>query len=460
MNLVYFLGRFHVLVLHLPIALVLVTVTAEWLSRKPRYRTLEGALTFLWGCTAITAIVTVVLGYMHFAEGGFTGTSATLHRLFGTSIAVFSTVAWLLRFAASQRVALARHATSALLVVLVVLTGHYGGNLTHGNTYLVEYAPSPLRRLVGFQQARPPVTEINQADPYLDIVEPMLTQRCGSCHNNDKQRGGLNLASLESLMKGGDGGPVVVPGKPDESDLYRRITLAPDHNDFMPAEGKTPLTEAQVSIVRWWIESGLSTNTTLASLDAPAELQKALEAELNLSGEIVSHGNALSSASPAMISKLNEAGFIVRQNSMSDAALIVSAAAPGETLTEAQLTALAAAPADITELDVPRAQIADAALSVIRKLENLRHLRLENNQITDKGLSQLRSLSKLQYLNLYGNEGITDASIDTIASIKSLRVVYLWMTDVTPEGVRRLRDVRPDLQVNVGAEERSSRIAR
>ena len=76
MDFIYFLGRFHVLVLHLPIALVLIAVVAEWLARRERYRSLEPALGLLWAATAVTAIATVVLGYMHFAEGGFTGPSA------------------------------------------------------------------------------------------------------------------------------------------------------------------------------------------------------------------------------------------------------------------------------------------------------------------------------------------------------------------------------------------------
>src|SRR5262245_48503505 len=101
MDFIYFLGRFHVLVLHLPIALVLVTVLAEWLARKEKYRYLAPSLGYLWGATAVTAVATVVLGYMHFSEGGFTGPSAQSHRFFGTSVAVVAVIAWGLRQASA-----------------------------------------------------------------------------------------------------------------------------------------------------------------------------------------------------------------------------------------------------------------------------------------------------------------------------------------------------------------------
>ncbi len=76
MGAVYFFGRFHVLILHLPITLILVVGGLEWLNRRHGRPDLNPALRILWAATAMTAVATVVLGYMHFAEGGFTGPSA------------------------------------------------------------------------------------------------------------------------------------------------------------------------------------------------------------------------------------------------------------------------------------------------------------------------------------------------------------------------------------------------
>ena len=56
MEFVYFLGRFHVLALHLPIGLVLAAIVLDFLARKPRFEPLGAARTFLWSGAAVTAI--------------------------------------------------------------------------------------------------------------------------------------------------------------------------------------------------------------------------------------------------------------------------------------------------------------------------------------------------------------------------------------------------------------------
>jgi hypothetical protein len=170
--------------------------------------------------------------------------------------------------------------------LLVSITGHYGGNLTHGSTYLVEYAPQFLRSLAGLPPRREPVESLAVADPFLDLVGPMFQERCSSCHNDDKRQGELVLTSYEGLMRGGENGSVVVSGRPNFSELFTRITRPPDDESFMPAEGKTPLTDAQVRIIEWWIAAGLPYETSMdqVELTPDAEVEALIRAELGLSG--------------------------------------------------------------------------------------------------------------------------------------------------------------------------------
>ncbi|HLF11754.1 MAG TPA: c-type cytochrome domain-containing protein [Gammaproteobacteria bacterium] len=285
MDFIYFLGRFHVLVLHLPIGIIVALFVLEWLARKEKYRYLEAASPFLWGATAITALVTVLFGYMHFAEGGFVGSSAYQHRTFGTALAVVATAIALLRassFAVNYRPVF--FPASILLLFLVTITGHYGGNLTHGSTYLVEYAPQLVRSLAGLAPRRPQITNLAEADPFADVVGPLFVDRCSTCHNADKQESGLDLTSYEMVMRGGESGRVVVPGNTELSELLRRITQDPDDEEFMPAEGKTPLTERQTEIIEWWITAGAPNETTIAEIALAPETQALLSAELGLEG--------------------------------------------------------------------------------------------------------------------------------------------------------------------------------
>jgi uncharacterized membrane protein len=282
MDFLYFLGRFHVLVLHLPIGIIVALCALEWLARREKYRYLEAASPFLWGAMALTALATVTLGYLHFGEGNF-GSSGVEHRNFGTAVALISTAVAFVRtsgFAASYQPAY--FPASILLLFLVAITGHLGGNLTHGSTYLFEYAPQPIRALAGLAPRRV-LTSVHEADPFADVVARMFQERCGGCHNRDKHENGLDLTSYAAAMRGGENGKVIVKGDTEQSELLRRISLAHDDDEFMPAEGKTPLSERQVAIVRWWIEAGAPSGVTIGSLEVPVETRAQLSAELGVS---------------------------------------------------------------------------------------------------------------------------------------------------------------------------------
>ncbi len=448
-NFVLFLGRFHVLALHLPIGIVVVAVALDFLVRWPRYSRLAPASGFLWGAAAITAVVTVGLGYMHFAEGAFAGSAASAHRFFGTSVAVVTVAIWWL----SQRTHIYRRvnvATGLLALGLISVTGHFGGDLTHGPTYLWDYAPGPLRSLVGAAQRRPPVTSVASADAYFDVVQPLLQKRCGGCHNRDKLTSGFSVATYESTLKGGESGRVIAPGNSSSSELYRRISLPHDHEEFMPAEGKTPLTDAQVEIVRWWIDAGAPNSKTVADTSVDPRVEALLATELGFGISPSDHPSAPvvpASIDPALIQSLFGKGFIVRQASQNDPHLVVSVSSPGSPISAAQVAALFDVADRVVELNVQDASIDDATLGDIAKFAELIRLRVSQNELTDRSINALSSLTKLERLNLYGNRRVTDNSVDALARIGSLKRVDIWQTGITSEGLARLRKLRPDLDI-------------
>src|SRR5438270_13927565 len=67
-------------------------------------------------------------------------------------------------------------------------------------------------------------------------IRPVLAERCITCHGTTP-RANLRLTSRQSLLNGGDSGPAIVPGKPDESRLYQAITYR-ENNLRMPPTGK------------------------------------------------------------------------------------------------------------------------------------------------------------------------------------------------------------------------------
>ena len=110
----------------------------------------------------------------------------------------------------------------------------------------------------------------------------MLVERCASCHNDDKQEAELVLTNYAGVMRGGESGRVVVAGNTELSELLRRIELPHDDEEFMPADGKTPLTDRQVAIIRWWISVGAPNGGAIGELQVPPETRTQLTEELGV----------------------------------------------------------------------------------------------------------------------------------------------------------------------------------
>src|SRR4051812_23149907 len=89
---------------------------------------------------------------------------------------------------------------------------------------------------------------------YAKQVKPILADRCFACHGALKQKAGLRLDAGPLIRKGGDNGPVVVPGKADDSLLIHAVTGTHDAVR-MPKEG-APLTDEQVGLLRAWVDQG------------------------------------------------------------------------------------------------------------------------------------------------------------------------------------------------------------
>lgn len=86
-------------------------------------------------------------------------------------------------------------------------------------------------------------------------VYPVLQRSCFECHGPEKQKGKLRLDSRAAAFKGGRNGEVIVPGKAEASELYRRVVLPKGSDQIMPARGE-PLSEVQVKSIRDWINQG------------------------------------------------------------------------------------------------------------------------------------------------------------------------------------------------------------
>ena len=91
-------------------------------------------------------------------------------------------------------------------------------------------------------------------NPYADRIQPILAKYCVACHSHDAPESNLKLLSLASMITGGDSGPALIPGKPSESLILRRI-LGLDEPKMPPEDSAQPTPE-EIETIERWIEQG------------------------------------------------------------------------------------------------------------------------------------------------------------------------------------------------------------
>ena len=467
---VLFLGRFHPLIVHLPIGILVIAALIEFFARQPRFAALRQANRFIlfWG--AVGATFACVAGYMLSLSGGYEQDALDTHALLGYAVAGTAWLAYLLKRSRGV-VRKAFIPTFAASVLLVSAAGHFGGNLTHGSDYLTQYMPQPLRKVAGLPLRQDTnltarkITDINQALVYQDLVRPALEQSCTGCHNAEKQKGKLRMDTPELLTKGGKNGPVFVAGNADQSEMIKRLHLPLEDEHHMPPKGKTQLTENQIAMLMWWIGQGAPFNQKVAELKVNDEVKPILASFANGGGVGAGKGGeeiATGKISPALLAKVPVADAKALDSLRKINVLIIPVAQANNLLeisfvnaknfNDSQAKLLAPVAGQTVWLKLSHTQAGDQTLAELAKFKHLNRLHLEFTNITDAGLKHLKHLPYLESLNLYGTQ-VTDAGLKELASLKSLKTLYLWQTNVTPQGAAALQKSLPGTEINTGMTE-------
>jgi uncharacterized membrane protein len=460
-DIVVFFGRFHPLVLHLPIGFLSVAFLLEILCRVKRFNQYRPAVYLTLSLGSAFAVITAVFGYMLGLEGGFDDDLLSIHQWTGIGVAILSVITLAL-YSRSQRgtsVALDRTYLSALtvLIILMAIAGHYGGSLTHGSDYLTQYMPTSLRTMAGLSSQRKKefkkIINLPEALVFNDIIDPILDKGCVSCHNESKNKGGLMMHTAEALLNGGESGPAFVPGSVEESDMMKRLYLPESHDDHMPPKGKLQLSNNEIKLLAWWIEQDAPFDKKVSELKVDEPLQALLntlvdpdanksEVERLLDGKV-------NPANIQIVDKLHDKGLLV--SPLRTEVHWLKASLSEQSSADSLMNDLAQLSEQLTWLDLGESATTDQALSSLSSFKNLTRLHLENTKITDEGLIHLKDLAYLEYLNLYGTR-VSDKGIQQLAGLKNLKKLYVWRTRVTPEGVAQLEKELPGLEVNLGVE--------
>lgn len=427
-----FMGRFHPLAVHLPIALVLLAAVLECAGFFSGAKHLQSFAGFVLALAAASALIAVSLGWLLARSGGYEGELVARHMWGGISLAAVLVLCCALRGWNTQIYGTALFAAMCLMV----WTADQGGKLTHGTNFLTEHMPPQLRGILGVPLQTPKSSASNPASAaassstppaekasvafFTSRVEPILEDRCTTCHGPEKKKGKLRLDSFDYVMRGGKDGVVVKPGDPKGSELFRRINLPRNHKDAMPAEGKPGLTAAQIKVIEFWIASGAEQTV------AAAEIRKAPPPSPML---VVPPPTADYRPRIEKIQALqSELGIqlVPRSQDPRDGLILRTVSAP-ERCNDFVLAELEPIADLIVDAELARTKVTDAGTKILGSFPNLRALDLSHTAITSRGLTSLQNLSKLESLNLTATN-VDDKDVQVLRHKPGLRHLYFFET--------------------------------
>jgi uncharacterized membrane protein len=440
------LGRFHPLVVHLPLALLLLVPVLEVLGR--RRAALKEAAGFVLGLAVIGAVAAVFAGLALAWADGHEGKLLTDHLWGGIAVAIGAALGWLVR---------GRWAVPYATILVVTLgtlawAAHQGGSLTHGAEYLTEPLPQWVRQALRLPD--PVLPDIHPPGTVFgDAVQPILEKHCFACHGPEKQKGEYRMDQFAALLTGGkSGATAIVPGQLGQSELLRRILLDTTDDKVMPPRKKPRLSSDEIALLRWWIKQGASRDLEVAAVrDAPstvaAWLASARKETSDAEAAPVARVGDYSSFHGQIAQLEQELGIkIVPVSRYPGDGLIVRTRGAEKRFGDAELSQLLPIAPFVVEAELAETQVTDAAIKTLQAFTHLERLHLERTRITGETLAQLQTLSQLKYLNLCGT-AVSDQTAAALGTISSLQQLYLFGSRVTTQGAQALQRSLPQCRI-------------
>ncbi len=426
-------GRVHPVVVHLPIGFLFLAAVFVWLKDIPRR-----VLFITFGLSAAASLVAVMSGLLLVEYGEYDDAGVELHRNFGIIVLLISAHS----FYAIQRaeeLSTAWKVRSIVIVAAIVVTGHLGGNITHGEGYLLE----PL--LADDEEAGFDIATINLDSSrfYSDAVAPIFESRCNSCHGSTRQKGGLRLDSEEHIVKGGKNGVIIEAGNTAESELVKRIDLPLEDEDHMPPRERTQLTEQERKLISLWVESGADFRKTMIELATREKLAEIVESTRD---DVRLPDVEVSKPDQQLMDELTEQGVSISRVAQKSDFLQVNFISIPERAEEL-LPKLKPIASNIVSLKLSGARLEPQSIEQLTACTNLMTLVLSGTNVGDEDLKVLSNCKSLVTLNL-GSTSVTMGGLYELQKLKMLRKLNLFNTGITNQ--EAVRSMFPGVEVELG----------
>ncbi|MGB0744477.1 MAG: DUF1549 domain-containing protein, partial [Opitutales bacterium] len=262
-ELLLFFGRFHPVILHLPIGILFILFVVEIAQLiRPRLELGQSCGLMLWA-GVLTSIPTVLAGFLLASSGDYDEELLSRHQWLGWATTLLFSWLLVLRYwvaAKPKAIWLYRPLLFANVVVLT-LAGHYGGALTHGPNYLTRYMPAEMKTALGLGPKELPNTHVaNTPGQGSDVVDfaheivPILRENCMECHGGDEAKGGFTINERDLMIGTG----AIDFERPENSYMvYLMRTSDPEERMPPPKFREDPIPEEQIALIERWIAQGL-----------------------------------------------------------------------------------------------------------------------------------------------------------------------------------------------------------
>ena len=393
------LGKSHLLWVHLPIGfifLALVLTLLKWKKPEAPYLIL---LPLIWRLATLAAIFSVFSGLL--LSENQEGTNLFFHQYAG----IFLTMGLITYLIFNKNFIL------VFIGILFVITIHLGASLTHGEDYL-------------FTEKSKAITHLNEVEIYEDAIVPIFKAKCFSCHKPGKSKGDLDLTNYEKIV--------------DKEELVRRTHLPKSHKEFMPSNGKAPLSKEQLAILSYWVEIGAPKTKRLAQLQLDAKRKSMFESFFKLNENPLLSLNV----KPAKYEHLAKNGFLIHPIYQQSALLEVKYTGKGKP----DLKLLQEIKKQVVWLDLSNTGLSNEDLKIVGQLENLFKLNLSKNDISNQGILDLGELKNLTEINLYETQ-VNVAALDYLLKLPKIQRIYLWETKLPPNYLDSIAKINPTISL-------------
>lgn len=427
-------GRMHPMFLHFPIVLLIVFFLTLWFPLKEDN---DNWISVLGLVAALSAVITAIMGLILSMEETRSGSVFIWHKWGGIAIAFIAFVFYSFHSFFKKQKTFGKPFT-LIASAGILVTGHWGADLTHGENYLLAPIASEKKK-----------ASVEEAYVYKDIIQPILEEKCMSCHSASSSKGGLSLSDTASLLYGGKTGPLFIPGKADLSLLIQRIHLPAEDKKHMPPKEKAQLSEEEKTLLFAWIKSGAELNKKLVALPATDSfriLATQYLAPSDFSGNHIAYD--FPAADINKINSLNNNYRVIKPLGAESPALSVNFYGKSNYSSKA-LEELLPLKEQIVELNLSKMPVKDEDLKLVQKMPNLTRLNLNYTDITSSGLLHLSKLKNLQQLALSGT-AVQKKELDVLLRLPQLTDVYIWDTKIDSNAIAALRQQFKNTKIETG----------